>query len=67
MSRTITTILFDLDHTLYEPATGLLHAGDRIQMLSANATYCPGLQVTKMSLKAFCHRTIAGSVNYVSG
>ena len=30
MSRTITTILFDLDHTLYEPATGLLHAGDRM-------------------------------------
>jgi putative hydrolase of the HAD superfamily len=30
MTRLITTILFDLDHTLYEPATGLLHAGDRM-------------------------------------
>lgn len=29
MARLITTILFDLDHTLYEPATGLLAAGDR--------------------------------------
>lgn len=28
MNRTLTTILFDLDHTLYEPATGLLDAGD---------------------------------------
>ena len=28
MPRIITTILFDLDHTLYEPATGLLAAGD---------------------------------------
>jgi hypothetical protein len=45
---------------------GLLHKGDRIQMLSANATYCPGLQVTKMSLKAMCHRTITNTT-FVSG
>ena len=30
MTRSISTILFDLDHTLYEPATGLLQAGDRM-------------------------------------
>jgi hypothetical protein len=44
---------------------GLLHKGDRLQLLSANATYCPGLQVTKMTLKAFCHRTITNT--FVSG
>jgi putative hydrolase of the HAD superfamily len=29
MNRTLTALLFDLDETLYAPATGLLQAGDR--------------------------------------
>lgn len=44
---------------------GLLHKNDNIALLSANATYCPGIQITNMNLKAFCHRTISGS--FVSG
>jgi hypothetical protein len=46
---------------------GLLHKGDRIQMLSANSTFCPGIQVTNMSLKAMCHRTIASTQTFKSG
>jgi hypothetical protein len=44
---------------------GLLHKGDHIQVLSANSTNCPGLQITNLTLKAFCHRTI--STSFVSG
>jgi hypothetical protein len=44
---------------------GLLHKNDRVQLLSANATFCPGIQITNMTLKAFCHRTI--TANFVSG
>lgn len=40
---------------------GLLHAGDRIQVLSANSTFCPGIQVTNVNLKFFCHRTVTGT------
>ena len=46
---------------------GMLHKGDRIQLLSANATYCPGIQITNMTLKAFCHRTVSSSLSFVSG
>lgn len=45
---------------------GLLHKGDRIQLLSSNATFCPGIQITNMNLKAFCHRTI-NNISFVSG
>lgn len=34
--------------------TGMLNAGDRIQVLSANSTFCPGIQITNMTLKAVC-------------
>ena len=44
---------------------GQLHKGDRIQILSANSTFCPGIQITNMTLKAFCHRTI--STSFLSG
>lgn len=44
---------------------GLLHKGDRLQILSANSTFCPGIQVTNMTLKAHCVRTVTG--NFVSG
>lgn len=44
---------------------GLLHKGDRIQLLSSNATYCPGIQVTNMTLKAYCHRTV--TTPFISG
>lgn len=44
---------------------GMLHKGDRIQLLSANATYCPGIQITNMTMKAYCHRTV--STAFVSG
>lgn len=44
---------------------GLLHKNDHLQLLSANATYCPGIQITNMTLKAFCHRTV--STPFTSG
>jgi hypothetical protein len=44
---------------------GLLHKGDRIQMLSANGTFCPGIQVTNLTLKLSCQRTI--STSFTSG
>lgn len=40
---------------------GLLHKGDRLQVLSANSTFCPGIEVTGINLKAFCHKTVSGS------
>lgn len=40
---------------------GLLNKGDRIQILSANSTFCPGIQITNMSLHTHCVRTVSGS------
>jgi hypothetical protein len=40
---------------------GQLKKGDRLQSLSINNTFCPGIQVTNISMKLFCNRTIAGS------
>lgn len=44
---------------------GLLHQGDRIQFLSANSTFCPGIQVTNMTARGHCVRGVSG--NFVSG
>lgn len=40
---------------------GLLKAGDRIQSMSINNTFCPGISVTSVHLKMYCARTIQGS------
>jgi len=40
---------------------GLLHKGDRIQLLSANSTFCPGIQITNMSLHTHCVRTVSST------
>lgn len=40
---------------------GLLHQGDRVQLLSANSTFCPGIQITNMTLHTHCVKTISGT------
>jgi hypothetical protein len=45
---------------------GLLHKGDRVQLLSANGTFCPGIQVTNCTLKAVCLQTLPTTTNFVS-
>jgi hypothetical protein len=40
---------------------GLLNKGDRLQLLSINQTFCPGIQVTNMTLHTHCIKTISGS------
>jgi hypothetical protein len=40
---------------------GELHKGDRIRLLSVNNTFCPGIGVTHVNLKFFCHRTLPGT------
>lgn len=44
---------------------GELHKGDRLQSLSVNNTFCPGIQVTGCNLKLYCNRTLTG--NFQSG
>jgi hypothetical protein len=46
---------------------GLLHKGDRVQILSANGTFCPGIQVTNCTLKLACMQTIPTTVSFKSG
>jgi hypothetical protein len=46
---------------------GALHAGDRLQILSANATFCPGIQITNMTLKARCQQVFPSTVTFTSG
>jgi hypothetical protein len=46
---------------------GLLHAGDRIQVLSANVTFCPAILVNNIELKMSCIRTFPSSTTFPSG
>lgn len=39
---------------------GILNKGDKIQILSVNSTFCPGIQVNFSRLFMMCHRTISG-------
>jgi hypothetical protein len=46
---------------------GLLHAGDRVQILSANVTFCPAILLNNISLKMMCHRVLPNSAAYPTG
>lgn len=46
---------------------GLLHAGDRLQMLTANYTFCPAILCNAIQWKMICFRTLPSSTTFPSG